>query len=153
DQSGDATVTISQAGSTTTVSAGDTTYDGSEHGATANWASTGTDGEGAPLTVHYMGINGTVYDSDTAPTNPRDYRTTATYAGHTNHTGSSDSDDFTIAKADVTISVTGYDVTYDGTAHTATGSATGVNSEDLSDLLTLSGTTHTNAGAYADSWS
>jgi hypothetical protein len=59
----------------------------------------------------------------------------------------------TINKADATIAVTPYDVTYDGNAHTATGTATGVNLEDLSGLLTLSGTTHTDAGDYpSDPW-
>jgi hypothetical protein len=44
-------------------------------------------------------------------------------------------------------------VTYDAAAHTATGTAAGVSSEDLSSLLDLSGTTHTNAGSYAaDAW-
>src|SRR5262249_50720943 len=47
-----------------------------------------------------------------------------------------------------------YNVTYDGSSHTATGTAIGVNSEDLSSLLTLTGTTHTNAATYAgDPWS
>ena len=50
------------------------------------------------------------------------------------------------------IVVTPYSVTYDATAHTATGTATGVNSEALSGL-DLSGTEHTNAGTYAsDAW-
>ena len=57
-----------------------------------------------------------------------------------------------ISKADATIVVTGYDVTYDATAHTATGSATGVDDEPLAGL-DLSGTTHTNAGDYTgDPW-
>jgi hypothetical protein len=61
-----------------------------------------------------------------------------------------------INKADAAISVTPYNVTYDGTAHTATGTAKGVESTpaDLSSLLTLTGTTHTDAGTYAtDGWS
>ena len=58
-----------------------------------------------------------------------------------------------IARTDATISVSGYDLTYNGLAHTATGVATGVNGENLSSLLNLSGTTHTNAGTYAsDVW-
>ncbi len=58
------------------------------------------------------------------------------------------------AKAAATITVTPYNVTYDGAAHTATGSATGVGALNLSALLNLSGTTHTNAGPYlADVWS
>src|SRR6185369_3735733 len=54
------------------------------------------------------------------------------------------------------IVVTPYNVTYDGNPHTATGSATGVETTpvDLSSLLDLSSTTHTNAGDYpADAWS
>jgi hypothetical protein len=41
---------------------------------------------------------------------------------------------------------------YDTLPHTATGSATGVMSEALAGL-NLSGTTHTNAGSYVDTWS
>ncbi len=48
--------------------------------------------------------------------------------------------------------MTPYSVTYDGAAHTATGTATGVLSEALSGL-DLEGTTHTSAGDYnADPW-
>ena len=58
----------------------------------------------------------------------------------------------TIAKANATISVTPYSMTYDGSAHTATGTAKGVLNESLSGLA-LSGTTHTNAGTYnGDAW-
>src|SRR5262249_44956960 len=50
--------------------------------------------------------------------------------------------------------VGGYGVTYDGNAHTAIGSATDVNGNALpgSDFM-LTGTTHTNAGTFTDSWS
>ncbi|HUG10679.1 MAG TPA: kelch repeat-containing protein, partial [Opitutaceae bacterium] len=62
--------------------------------------------------------------------------------------------DFTIEKADAVISVTGYSVTFDASVHTATGTATGGLGEDLSGLLDLSGTSHTNAGSYpSDPWS
>jgi large repetitive protein len=58
-----------------------------------------------------------------------------------------------IDKVNANVSVTAYDVTYDGNPHTATGSATGIHGETLAGL-TLSGTTHTNAGTYgADPWS
>src|SRR5205807_234171 len=57
-----------------------------------------------------------------------------------------------VNKANATINVTPYSVTYDGNAHTATGSATGVKGEALAGL-DLSGTTHTVAGDYpADPW-
>ena len=57
-----------------------------------------------------------------------------------------------ITKANAICSVTGYNVTYDGGSHTATGSCLGVESETLSGL-DLSTTTHTTAGNYAtDPW-
>lgn len=76
-------------------------------------------------------------------------------AGNSNYNAAPEVTDTTTAeKADAIIVVTPYDVTYDGSAHTATGTATGVNGEDLSGLLDLSGTTHTNAGTYStDAWS
>ena len=80
------------------------------------------------------------------------YTVTATYAGDANHTGSSDTASITIAKANATITVTPYSVTYDANPHTATGTAKGVGGVALSGL-SLSGTMHTNAGTYAgDSW-
>ena len=58
----------------------------------------------------------------------------------------------TATKANAVIVVTPYSVTYDGAAHTAAGTATGVLGESLSGL-DLSGTTHTNAGTYStDAW-
>jgi hypothetical protein len=57
----------------------------------------------------------------------------------------------TIDKAEPTCLVTPYDVVYDGEAHTATGSCTGVYGEELSGL-DLDGTMHTDAGTYTDPW-
>src|SRR5204863_251685 len=78
-----------------------------------------------------------------------------TFAATANYNGSSGSKDFTIEKADPKCSVAGYSVTYDGNAHTATGSCTGVGG--VSDVLSgpdLSLTTHMDAGDFgADSWS
>src|SRR5258708_31567496 len=59
----------------------------------------------------------------------------------------------TINKANASCSVTGYTVTYNGSSHTATGACTGVGG--VSDVLTgldLTGTTHTAANTYNDSW-
>jgi hypothetical protein len=58
----------------------------------------------------------------------------------------------TIRKVNATITVTPYSVTYDGDPHTATGTAKGVGGVDLSANLNLTGTTHTFAGTYADTW-
>jgi hypothetical protein len=62
--------------------------------------------------------------------------------------------DNSIAKATASITITPYTTTYDANSHTATGLATGIGNVDLSGDLTLSGTTHTNAGTYVgDVWS
>ncbi len=59
-----------------------------------------------------------------------------------------------INKADATINITPYSLTYDGNPHTATGTARGVNNVDLSSGLDLSATTHTDAADYpGDAWS
>jgi hypothetical protein len=59
---------------------------------------------------------------------------------------------FAINKAMATVNVTGYCSAFDSSAHTATGTATGVLSETLTGLG-LSTTTHTAGGTYAsDPW-
>src|SRR5438477_465365 len=70
-------------------------------------------------------------------------------AGFTNGT-------LTIGKADATVAVTPYDVTYDDHEHTATYSITGVNGEIGATVGTVdvSNTKHTNVGTYeSDYWS
>jgi len=82
--------------------------------------------------------------------NGSQYRAVFTNASGTN---TSEAASLTVNKADATINVTPYNVTYDGDPHTATGTATGVMSEALSGL-NLTGTTHTDAGNYTgDPWS
>jgi len=76
------------------------------------------------------------------------------FAGNNNYNATSGTVSDQIDKANATINVTPYTVTYNCAAHTATGTATGVCNDDLSGLLNLSGTTHTNAGTYTgDLWS
>src|SRR5919202_1466945 len=76
-----------------------------------------------------------------------------TFAGNGNYNSAGGTVSDSIAKANATINVTGYSVTYDGNAHMATGTATGVKGESLTGL-DLSGTTHTAAGSYkGDAWS
>ncbi|CAA9212931.1 MAG: hypothetical protein AVDCRST_MAG93-105, partial [uncultured Chloroflexia bacterium] len=70
---------------------------------------------------------------------------TASQAGNADYKAAeSVTQSFTIARADATIKVDGYTGTYDGNAHGATGSATGVGGADLSGLLNL-GASFTNA--------
>jgi hypothetical protein len=55
-----------------------------------------------------------------------------------------------VNKADAVFALQSYSLLYDGTFHSATGTATGVLGEDLSSLLNFSGTTHKDPGAYLD---
>ena len=84
------------------------------------------------------------------------YAIEAVYGGDAGDLGSpSNVVSETITKANAVIVITPYGVTYDGNPHTATGTATGVespNPADLSSLLDLSGTTHTIVGTYTDNW-
>jgi hypothetical protein len=76
-----------------------------------------------------------------------------TLALSTNYTLTYNGAAFTITKANATTVVSGYNVGYDSSPHTATGTAIGVMGEDLSGLLALGGTTHTDVGDYpSDPW-
>src|SRR5204863_9371122 len=81
------------------------------------------------------------------------------FAGNSNYNGASGTVSDNISRATLVIGPAGiniipYNVVYDGAAHTATGTVTGLNGEDLGALLNLTGTTHINAGAYpSDPWS
>ena len=64
-------------------------------------------------------------------------------------------DDY-IGKANATVVVTAYSVTYDGNPHTATYTVTGVGTDTAAagSGINVSGTTHTAAGTYnGDAWS
>src|SRR5439155_7717829 len=69
-----------------------------------------------------------------------------------NYNGASGTTHDQIDKANPTITVTPYSDTYNGVAHTATGTAKDVRNETMAEL-NLSGTTHTTAGDYpSDPW-
>ncbi len=73
----------------------------------------------------------------------------------TNYAITSVSGSSSIVKANATIMVTPYNVTYNGNPQTAAGTAMGVEATpaNLSSELNLSGTNHTNAGTYpSDPW-
>jgi hypothetical protein len=71
-----------------------------------------------------------------------------------NYNDDSGSVEIVIDKADADCSsIAGYSVTYDASAHTATGTCEGVGTDGTLAGLDLSGTTHTNAGDYSgDPW-
>ena len=112
-------------------------------------------GEILPVTLSYFGISGTTYGpTATPPTDFGVYLVTAHTVGDANNNAEDSLPNaLRINKATATIVVTAYCVDFDGSAHTAVGTATGVVSESLTGLV-LTGTTHTAAGTYAgDAWS
>src|SRR5262249_24115888 len=137
---------INQAGATILVTPYTVTYDGNPHTATG----TATGVRGVDLSAD-LNQSGTTHTS------------AGTYTGDawtfTDPTGNYQSASGTVAdmidKANTTVVVTPYDVTYDGTAHTATYTVTGVGTDTSAggSSITLNAT-HTNAGTYPhDSWS
>ena len=95
-------INVLKTSSNTVVTVNNAVYDGNAHGATA--VATGFGGLEQALTVTYSGRNGTNYGPSTvAPTNAGDYTASATFDGDSDHNSSSDSKDYSIAKADVTI--------------------------------------------------
>jgi hypothetical protein len=131
---------IAQAKPTIAVSPYSVVYTGTPHGATGTV--NGVLGE----TLAGLDLGATVHTAAGSYTDGWVF--TDVTGNYLNDTGSVTD---RISQALPTISVTPYRITYDGQAHTATGSATGVMGESLSGL-DLSGTTHTAAGTYADAW-
>jgi len=130
---------INKADATVTVNGYTGTYDAAPHGATGT--ATGVGGVDLSAGLN-LGATFTDVPGGTAHW---------TFTGGTNYNNQSRSVAIVINKADATIHVTPYSVTYDANAHTATGSVTGVLGESLAGL-DLSGTTHTNASNYTDTW-
>ena len=128
--SGTATLTVGKAATTTTVmcDAGPFTYDGSAH-TPCSATVAGAGGLNQSLTVTY---------SDN--TNAGQATASASYAESANYLGSSDTENFTIGKADATCTISGYTGVYDAASHGASGSCKGVNNVDLSAGLTLGAT-------------
>lgn len=112
------TLTIGKATATLTLSGLSATYNASAQSVTVTTTPPG-------LTV----VNVTYNGSSAAPTNAGSYPVSATLTNQ-NYTGSA-SGTFVIARATPTVTVTGGTFTYDGNSHPATGSVTGVNSENL----------------------
>jgi hypothetical protein len=133
------TANINKANATLVLTGYYGTYDGAAHQATGT--ATGVNGESlAGLDL-----------SSTSHTNAGVYIDTVTFTDVTgNYKDTIKNVKSTINKANAVITVTGYSVTFDGAAHTATGTVTGIDGEDLSAGLDLSSTTHTNVGTYLD---
>jgi hypothetical protein len=132
--------TVNKANATFLVTPYGVTYDGIPH--TATGSATGVFGESLPG----LGLGATIHTNAGAYT---DSWTFTDVTGNYNNASGTVSD--SIGKANAAILVTPYGVTYDGNAHTASGSATAVRGERLNGL-NLSGTTHINAATYTDTW-
>lgn len=91
--------------------------------------------------VSLSGINAGTYNNAVS----------ANFVGDSAYDGSSGSGNLSVAKADATFDVTGYTGVYDGDAHGATGTATGINGEDLGSLLHL-GESFTNVPGGTAHW-
>ena len=76
---------------------------------------------------------------------------TWTFAGNNEYNAADGTATITINPVDATINVSGFSGTYDGAAHGATGTAAGVNDENLSDLLSL-GATFVNVPGGTANW-
>ena len=151
----DGTLTVTPATANVVVTPYDVTYNGQPH--TVSGKATGVNGVALPASD--LNLTGTTH------TNAGTYTDTWTFTDP-NYVSQSGTVTDTIQKANATIHVTSYDVTYAGTAHTATGTATlwvgplapnGTPMPGLGTTITiaglnLGGTTHTNAGTYTDAW-
>ncbi|PYV17386.1 MAG: hypothetical protein DMG21_08510, partial [Acidobacteria bacterium] len=152
------TLTINKADVTVVFSnAGPFTYTGSPQAPTNAVNGVGSEVLTSSATVSYTGtqFDSTVYSGSTAPTNGGNYTQTVAFAGNTNYNTLSPTatQAFIISKADATVVVTPYNLTYNAVAHTAAGTATGVGADGALSGLDLTHTTHTASGTYStDYW-
>ncbi len=120
--------TINQATASITVNDYSGVYDGNAHGVTGS--ATGVNGEDLSGLLN-LGATFTDVPGGAAHWS---------FAGDANYATASGDATVTITKAAATINVTGYTGVYDGGAHGASGSATGVSGEPLSALLNFGAT-------------
>jgi hypothetical protein len=139
DASGSVAIVITKADATVTVNGYTGTYDGAAHGATGS--ATGVNRDDLS-----RGLNFGASFTD-APGGTANW----TFTGGTNYNDARGSVAIAISKADATVTVNGYTGVYDGAAHGATGSATGVNRDDLSAGLNL-GASFTDAPGGTANW-
>ncbi len=144
DANGTVNDAIGQANAAITVTPYSVTYDANPHTATA----TATGVAGVNLAAG-LTLSGTIHTN--AGTYNGDAWSFHDAAG--NYADANGTVNDAIGQATASITVTPYSVTYDANPHTATATATGVGGFTLIAGLTLSGTTHTNAGTYnGDGW-
>ena len=136
---------IGKANATVLVTPYTVTYDANPH--TASYSITGVGSDAAAV--------GSSITLNTTHTNAGAYGDSWSFSGGNNYYGiASTAISDVIGKANATVLVTPYTVTYDRTPHTASYSITGVGTDPAAAGSSISlNTTHTNAGAYGDTWS
>jgi hypothetical protein len=120
---------------TVTVSDYTGVYDGLAHGATVVGAP-GEDLSGSLIMTTHSNVG--TYTENWTFANP-------------NYNPASGTNTITITKANATIVASGYNGVYDGAAHSATITATGVLGESLSGVV-VNAAPHSNVGTYSDGW-
>ncbi|HEX8695450.1 MAG TPA: hypothetical protein VF746_23760, partial [Longimicrobium sp.] len=140
DATGTAAITIQKADAVISVNGYTGTYDGAAHGATGTATGVG----GANLSSG-LNLGATFTDAPGGTAN-------WSFTGGTNYNDATGTAAITIQKADAVISVTGYTGVYDGAAHGASGTATGIGGANLTGGLNL-GATFTSAPGGTANWS
>lgn len=134
-----ATQDVAQASATISVSGFSGAYNGQLHGAS-----------GSASGIHGQDLS-SYLSFGSSFTNAPGGSAHWTFAGHPNYSNESGDVPITITPATATIVVNGFTGVYDGLAHRATGSASGVGGEDLSSSLTL-GASFTDAPGGSAAW-
>ena len=138
--SGNVQIVINKADATIDVQGYEDVYDGNAHGATGT-----AEGVNNEDLSNLLNLGASF-------TNVPGGQANWSFAGNGNYNSASGNVQIVINKADATIDVQGYEDVYDGNAHGATGTAEGVNNEDLSNLLNL-GASFTNVPGGQANWS
>ena len=138
-----ATVTITKAVPSMSLTGGTFTYDGTPHPAEVSL--TGVGGAAlAPVTMTYNGATD-------APILPGEYAVAADFAGNANYQPASRTATVTIGRATPIVTVTGGSFVFNGQPHPAAATAAGIGGETLSPLsITYNGSPDVpvNAGSY-----
>src|SRR5205807_402691 len=136
DASGAGVLTIKQASSTTKVTGGTFTFDGSAHAASV--LVTGVGGLSLTPSPNYSG-GCSAAPIDVAQTTPTACTASYSFAGDGDHTGSNDSATIVITPAASLTKVTGGTFPFDGSAHAASVLVTGAGSLSLTPSPSYSG--------------
>jgi Bacterial Ig-like domain (group 3)/Right handed beta helix region len=110
------------------------------------------DGVTQNATIGSDGSFSTGFATSTLAASATPYTVSYAFDSEGNFESASATSKLTVNRAAAQIIVTPYSSTYNGAAHSATATATGVAGVNLSADINLTGTTHTNAGTYTDTW-